>query len=128
MGASMRRLVVLLSAFVLVSAIGAADAQTQQPVKRSSARQKAAQKPAAPPPDTRPRYKRDDTPAAVAATTPAKPTVARRKRTARKTSDGARPQAAAETTRATPRDIAACAQNKDNDAAVAGCTRILHDS
>jgi lipoprotein NlpI len=64
----------------------------------------------------------------VAATAPAKPTVARKKRTARKPSGGAQPQAAAQTTRATPRDIAACAQNKDNDAAVAGCTRILDDS
>jgi lipoprotein NlpI len=124
----MRRLVVLLSAFVLLSAIGAADAQTQHPVKRSSAHQRAAQKPATPPPDTRPRYKRDDTPAAVAATAPAKPAVAHKKRTVRKPADGVQPEAAAQTARATPRDVAACAQSKDNDAAIAGCTRILDDS
>jgi lipoprotein NlpI len=125
----MRRLVLLLSAFVFVSAIGAADAQTQQPIKRTTARQKAAQKPATPPPDTRPRYKRDDTPTPVAAAASAKPTVARKRRTARKPADGARPAAAAaQTARASARDIAACAQTKDNDAAIAGCTRVIDDS
>jgi lipoprotein NlpI len=122
----MRRLVVLLSAFVLVSATGAADAQTAQPVKPASARQKAGQKAATPPPDTRPRFKRDDTPAAVV-TAPAKPAVAGKKRTVRKPADAAQPGAAAQTTRATPRDITACAQNKDNDAAIAGCTRVIDD-
>ncbi len=33
-----------------------------------------------------------------------------------------------QTARATARDIAACAQTKDNDAAIAGCTRIVDDS
>ena len=66
MGASMRRLVLLCSAVAFVCAIGAADAQAQQqPVKQTGARQEAAQKPAAPTQDTRSRYKRDDTPAAV---------------------------------------------------------------
>src|SRR5947207_1064065 len=113
MGASMRRLVLLLSTFVLVSAIGAAQAQTEQPAKRTSARQKAAQKPATLAPDTRPRYKRDDTPAAVAAQ-PAKPVVAHKKRTARKPAGGAQPDAATQTARTTARDITACAQNKDH--------------
>jgi len=125
----MRRLVLLLSAFVLMSAIGAADAQTQQPVKRTTARQKAAQKPATPPPDTRPRYKRDDTAAPVTAAAPAKPAAAHKRRTARKPADGAQPAAAAaQAGRASARDIAACAQTKDNDAAIAGCTRVIDDA
>ncbi len=122
----MRRLVVLLSAVVLAGAIGAADAQTAQPAKPASARQKAAQKPASPPPDTRPRYKRDDTPAPVAAA-PAKPAAAGRKRAVRKPADAGQP-AAPQAARATPRDVATCAQNKDNDAAIAGCTRVIDDS
>jgi lipoprotein NlpI len=125
----MRRFVLLLSAVVLVGAIGPADAQTQQPANRVSARQKAAQKPATPPPDTRPRFKRDDTPtSAPVAAAPAKPVAAHKKRTVRKPADSARPDTAAQAARATPRDIAACAQTKDNDAAVAGCTRIIDDS
>jgi len=119
----MRRLVLLLSALVLVSAVGAADAQTAQPPKPTSARQKAAQKPATPPPDTRPRFKRDDAQAKVAAE-PGKPPVARKKRTVRKPADAAQPDAAAP---ATPRDVAACAQTQDNDAAIAGCARIIDD-
>ncbi|MGB9365341.1 MAG: tetratricopeptide repeat protein [Xanthobacteraceae bacterium] len=123
----MRRLVVLLSAFAFLSATGAADAQTAQQAKPTSARQKAAQKPATPPPDTRPRYKRDDMPAPVAAA-PAKPVVTGKKRTVRKPAGAAQPEAAAQTTRATARDVAACAQSKDNDAAMAGCTRVIDDS
>jgi len=123
----MRRIVVVLSVFFLASAIAAADAQTQQPAKHTTARQQAAQKPAAPPPDTRPRYRRDDTPAPVATAAPGKPVVARRKRTARKPADAAHPDAAGQTARATPRDIATCAQTKDHDAAIAGCTRVIGD-
>ena len=124
----MRRLVLLCSAVAFVCAIGAADAQAQQqPVKQTGARQEAAQKPAVPTQDTRSRYKRDDTPAAVAAQA-AKPAVARKKRTGRKPAGGAEPDAAAQTARAKGRDIAACAQNKDNEAAVTGCTRIIDDS
>ena len=121
----MRRLVVLLSAVVLAGAIGAADAQTAQPAKPARARQKAAQKPATPPPDTphatsatirrhrwRPR-RRNRLPRAGSA-----PCASRR------TPAGGRPAAA----RATPRDVATCAQNKDNDAAIAGCTRVIDDS
>lgn len=125
----MRRLVLLLSAFVLVGAIGLADAQTEQPGKHAAARQKAAQKPAAPPPDPRPRFKRDDTPtAAAAAAASPKPATVTRKRTARKPAGAAPPDAAAQTARSTARDVAGCAQSKDNDAAVAGCTRIIEDS
>jgi lipoprotein NlpI len=122
----MRRFVVLLSAFILVSATGAAEAQTAQPARPASARQKAAQKQATPPPDTRPRYKRDDMQAPVAAA-PAKPAAPPRKRTARKPAGAVKPEAAAPTTRATARDVAACAQTKDNDAAIAGCTHIVDD-
>ena len=124
----MRRLVVLLSAVVLAGAIGAADAQTAQPAKPASARQKAAQKPATPPPDTRPRFKRDDMPApAPVATAPAKPPAASKRRAVRRPADAGQP-AAAQGARATARDIAGCAQTKDNDAAIAGCTRIIDDS
>jgi lipoprotein NlpI len=127
MGANMRRLLLLLSVFVLAGAIGAADAETAQPPKRTHARQKAAQKPATPP-DARPRYRRDDTPAPVATAAPAKPAAGRKRRTARKPADGAQPAAAvAQTARATPRDIVACAQTKDHDAAIAGCTRVIDD-
>lgn len=122
----MRRVVLLLSAFVLTSAIGAADAQTQQPAKRAIARQKAVQKPATPA-DTRPRFKRDDTPAPVVTAAPAKPVVAHKKRTARKPAASAQSDAAAHAARATPRDIATCAQTKDHDAAIAGCTRVIDD-
>jgi lipoprotein NlpI len=120
----MRCLVLLLSTLVFVSAIGAADAQARQ---RVSTRQKAAQKPATPAVDTRPRYKRDDTPAAVVAE-PAKPAVAHKRRTARRPARTVHPDAAAQSARATPRDIAGCAQTKDVDAAITGCTRIISDS
>jgi lipoprotein NlpI len=122
----MRRFAVLLSAFILASATSAADAQPTQPAKPTSARQKADQKSATPPPDTRPRFKRDDAPAPVAAA-PAKPPVAAKKRATRKPSDAA-PPAAAQPARATPRDVATCAQSKDNDAAITGCTRVIDDS
>src|ERR1043165_4397411 len=120
MGANMRRiglllLLLLLSVFFLAGAIDAADAQTTQPLKRNSVRQKAAQKPATPPQDTRPRFKRDDTPAPVVTAAPPKPTLAPKKRTARKPADGAQPAAAAaQIARASVRDVAACAQTKDH--------------
>jgi lipoprotein NlpI len=128
MGANMRRLVLLFSIFAFLGAIGAADAQTQPPAKHRAARHKAAaQKPAAPPVDTRPRYKRDDTPVPVVAT-PAQPGVAPTKRRhARKPAGAAQPNAAAQAIRATARDIAACAQVGDRDAAIAGCTHIIED-
>jgi len=125
----MRRLVLLCSAFVFVCAAGLADAETQSaaPAKRAVAGKKnAAAK--APPPDTRPRYKRDDTPAAVTAA-PAKPAVVqrRRHRVARKPVEGAQPDAVAQTGRSSARDVATCAQVKDHNAAIAGCTRVIED-
>ena len=123
----MRRVVLLLSVFFLAGAIGAADAETAQAPNRTSARHKAAQKPAALSADARPRYRRDDTPAVVAAGAPAEPVVQRKRRSARKPADTVQPDAAAQAARATPRDIAACAQTKDHDAAIAGCTRVIDD-
>src|SRR4051794_35059051 len=123
----MRRIVVLLSAFVLAGAIGAADAQTDLPAKRAGGRHKASQRPATPPPDTRPRFKRDDTPGAVVAAPAKPPAVARKKRSVRKPADAA-PPTADQPARATARDIAACAQNKENEVAIAGCTRVIDDN
>jgi lipoprotein NlpI len=197
MGANMRRLVVLCSAFVFLCATVAAGAQTQPaaPAKqatvakksgakhgaaarRSAAAQKSAAQPAPPPPDTRPRLKRDDLPAAVAApavpvapaassrrapppasraappaaaaavpppadTRPrlkrddlpapvaaapvASPVPAKRHRAMHKPADGAPPAVAAHAPRATTRDVTACAQPKDHDAAIAGCSRVIDD-
>jgi lipoprotein NlpI len=120
----MRRLVLLSSVFAFACVLGTADAQTQSaaPAKRTASKKSAV--PAAPPPDTRPRYKRDDMPVPVAAT-PAKPVVAAKRRVARKPASEQPP--AAQDARATPRDVAACAQTSDHDAAVAGCTRIIED-
>ena len=125
----MRRLVLLCSAFAFVCAVGVADAQTQPPAKRAVAGKKNAAAKAAPAPDTRPRYKRDDTPAAVVVA-PAKPVVVqkRRSRVARKPVKGAQPDATAQTARSSPRDVANCAQVKDRDAAIAGCTRVIEDA
>ena len=122
----MRRLVLLWSAFAFLCVSGAADAQTQPAAspKRAVAGKKGAAT-AAPPVDTRPRYKRDDTPAPVAVA----PLAARpNKRSAR--APGARaaqPDMVAPGAKASPRDVAACAQAKDHDAALAGCTRVIED-
>ena len=121
----MRRLVVFCSCLAFVGAIGAADAQTQAPAPAKRAASKKTTAPAAPPVDTRPRYRRDDIPAPVVAA-PAKPAVASRKRAARKPAAAREP--AAQSMRATPADVAACAQVRDHDAAIAGCTRIVEDS
>lgn len=125
----MRRLVLLCSAFAFLFATGMPDvgAQTAAPVKRAASK-KSSKAAKGPPSDTRPRYKRDDTPAAVAATS-AKPAAAAKKRhrTAHKPAAAAQPNATAQSARATPRDVAACAQVKDHDAAVAGCTRVIED-
>jgi lipoprotein NlpI len=125
MGANMRRLVLLCSAFAFLCATGAADAQTAPAAsgKRTAAAKKGATAPA--PVDTRPRYKRDDTPAAIAAA----PSVAKpKRRAARKPIDGAaQPAAAAQGTKATAADVATCAQVRDQDAAIVGCTRIIED-
>jgi lipoprotein NlpI len=66
------------------------------------------------------------TPVAAA---PAKPAVAqkRRHRVARKPVEGAQPDAAAQIAKSNPRDVATCAQVKDHDAAIAGCTHVIED-
>jgi lipoprotein NlpI len=130
MGANMRRLVLLCSAFAFVCAASVADAQTRPHAKRAVAGKKNAAAKAAPAPDTRPRFKRDDMPAPVAAA-PAKPAAAqkRRHRVARKLGGGApQPDAAAQTAKSSLRDVATCAQVKDHDAAIAGCTRVIEDA
>lgn len=120
------RLVLLCSAFAFLCVSSAADAQTQPAAstQRTAAAKKDAAKPAVPP-DPRPRYKRDDTPAAVAAT-PATPAMTGKKRgrLARKPGD---PQQPGAQSKATARDVAACAQVRDHDAAIAGCTRVIED-
>jgi|GEM_PF-1278125 len=121
----MRRLVLLCSAFAFLCASGTADAQTQPATsaKRAGAAKKGAATPAAP--VDRPRYKRDDTPASVVAAPPA---AAPKRRTVRRpTGYSAEREMAAQGDKAGPRDVAACAQVKDHDAAVAGCTRVIED-
>ncbi len=120
----MRRLVLLCSAFAFLCALGGAEAQTQSaaPAKPSTARKKSTAQ--TPPPDTRPLYKRDDAPAPVVAT-PAKPAGAAKRRVLPKPADTQQP--AEQSARATPGDVAACAQVRDHDAAIAGCTRVIED-
>ncbi len=148
----MRRLVLLCSAVLFVTC--AADAQPRlqrgdapapvETAKPPAAAAKPGQKdqkkearpqPAAankkeaeaakPTPDTRPRYKRDDTPAPVAA--PAAPLAKQIRRSARGPA-GAMPQAAADqSAKASPKDVAACAQVNAPDQAIAGCTRVIED-
>jgi len=122
----MRRLVLLCSAFAFLCTGGAADAQPQpaNAAKRAVGAKKGAAA-AAVPADTRPRYKRDDTPATVVAAPPA---AAPKRRTVRRpTGYSAEREMAARGDKAGPRDVAACAQVKDHDAAVAGCTRVIED-
>lgn len=127
----MWRLVLLCCAFLFI--VGPAHAQrllrgdAPAPVVAAPAKQPAAQKKQAnapkPAPDTRPRYKRDDTPARVAA--PAAP--ARQMRRARKPADGAQPAVADPSARSTAKDVAQCAQVNVPDQAIAGCTRVIDD-
>ena len=83
---------------------------------------------AAPPVDTRPRYKRDDVPAPVVAAPQQPANVAQKRHVRHKPADGTSPTAAAASSaRASARDIAACAQVKDHDAAIAGCSSVIGD-
>ena len=100
---------------------------------RTAVRQEAAG-PAAPAAEQAPRLKRDDTPAPVtAAAQPARTAHAgrRRIRAAGKPRGTAEPPPAAAapaaSTKATVRDIALCAEVKQADAAIEGCTRIVDD-
>jgi lipoprotein NlpI len=121
----MRRLVLWCSAFAFLCASSAADAQAQSAPSAKGAGKKGAAATAAAPVDTRPRYKRDDTPAPVVAAPPA---AAPKKRTARRPAGlSAQPDATAQGARATSRDVTTCAQVRDHDAAIAGCTRVIED-
>jgi lipoprotein NlpI len=139
MGANMRRLVVLCSAFaiaMLAPPMARLTPVAAQVLKRAeekppSARQKgklakdAAKKTE---PDARPILRRaDDLPALV---TPSQPPAKKRARAVRKPTDAAPPasDAAAPTGgRATPKDMLACGQVKLPDAAIDGCSRIIED-
>jgi lipoprotein NlpI len=143
----MRRVALICSALFLVAAANA-DAQPRlkrddipaaaapaaikaekkgKRAKRARVPKQEAAKQAAPEP--RPRLKRDDLPATVA--TPATPPVGHKKRSraARKPGVGPEPQAgeAMKAARASVRDIAICAQTKQPDAAIEGCTRVIDD-
>lgn len=125
------RSVWLCSVLALLLAAQTAEAQTK---RARHAKPESAAKQAAPV-DTRPRYRRDDTPAPVAAA-PAAPSaqpVAKKKRSARHKPAGTPAAAQAATTpakggKATPRDVVACAQDRVQDLAIAGCTRIIEDA
>jgi len=116
----MRLAVLLCSCLAFVLAAGAGQAQTQS---APSAKRAASKKTVLPPADTRPRLRRDDTPAPVAAA-PAK-SASPKQRVARRPGGGQQP--AAENTKATRSDVAACADVRDRDAAIAGCTRVIED-
>ena len=123
----MRRLVLLCSAFAFLCATASADAQTQPATsaKRTVSGKKGAAVTVPPLADTRPRYKRDDAPAPVAATPLG---VTPKKRTVRRPANlAAQPAATDPGARATARDVAACAQVRDHDAAIAGCSRVIED-
>lgn len=141
------RCVAICSALILVFA---SSAHAQSRLKRddtpaaaaAAAQQKAAQPKAAQKnaraakrgtaaagstePDTRPRLKRDDLPAPVTAAAPAA-TATKRKGRGPRNIAGAPEQPGAQTQKASPRDVAACAQTKDHEATIAGCTRVIED-
>jgi lipoprotein NlpI len=122
----------LCSALALLLAAPAAEAQTRR-VK--PARPEAAAKPAVPAADTRPRLKRDDTPAPVVAAPVAQGEVKKKHGARRKPAETPAAPAAAEAatkpgknTTATPRDVIACGQDQVADLAIAGCTRVIEDA
>ena len=105
--------------------------EKEKSAQRGRAAQPAKQQATNPAPvvDTRPRLKRDDMPAAVTAVTPAAPAQPhgkRRTHAATPPQGGGQPGAAA-AVRATARDVVACVQTKQTDAAIAGCGRIIDD-
>lgn len=110
----------------------AATAAPAAPAKQGRDRtvtQEAAKE--APVVDTRPRLKRDDNAAPVTAATPAapQPRGRHRLRTAAKPRGGAEQPAgaAAAPVKSTVRDITLCAQTKQPDPAIEGCTRVVDD-
>jgi lipoprotein NlpI len=129
----MRRLVLLCFAFLFASSSVEAQPLLQRgdapaPVAATPAKPPAAQKKDAaapqPAPDTRPRYRRDDSPAGVAApATPAKQV----RRSARKPANAVQPAGADQSAKSTAKDVAECAQVNAPDRAIAGCTRVIED-
>jgi lipoprotein NlpI len=118
----MRGVALMCSALILIAAAAPADAARR--VKRT-----AAQTTPAKPVDTRPRLKRDDAVVQAAAAPAAQPQPRRKGRLARKPAGGAVPSAAADTrgAKATMKDLAACGQVKQPDAAIEGCGRVIAD-
>src|SRR4051812_12498136 len=123
------------SALALLFAVHAAEAQTK---RVQQAKPEAAAKEAAPVADTRPRFRRDDTPAPVVAAPAAQPVVKKTPSARRKPADTpaapagtastAAAPAAPKSAKAGPRDVVACAQDRIADLAIAGCTRIIEDA
>src|SRR4051794_20904498 len=137
----------LCLAFALLLAGHAAEAQSERvkPSQPNAAQPKAAKPKAATakqsaPVDTRPRLRRDDTPAPVVAAPATQPLVKKKHSVRHKPagSEAAPPAADAaaagakrtgetKPAGATPRDVVACAQDRVGDLAIAGCTRIIED-
>lgn len=126
----MRGVVLFCSLFAFLFATVAADAQSQAAKRRGAAKKTEAAAPA--PVDPRPRMRRgDDATPVTAATAPAVAQKNQKKRSARrKPGQGAQAVAdgAAQGAKPGPRDVAACAQVREPDAAIAGCTRIIEDA
>ena len=104
----------------------AASQQKAKAPKRERATRQAPPGSTAPVVDTRPRLKRDDMPAPVTATAPADAT--KKGRGTRRTVAGPGQQPNAQGPKATAKDMAACAQTKDHDATIAGCTTVIDDA
>ncbi len=110
------------------AAAAAQPAATPQKRAKSAKRAKATRQaapPAAAPVAERPRLKRDDMPAPVTAAAPAAP--ARKGRGTRRAA-AAPGQPGGTGPKASAKDVAACAQTKDHDAAIAGCTAVIDDA
>lgn len=104
--------------------------QKEKPAHRGRPAQPQAQQAAKPAPavDPRPRLKRDDMPAAVAATPAAPAAQPKGKgRSHAATKQGTQTPSAAGSAKATVRDVMLCAQTKQTDAAIDGCGRIIDD-
>ncbi|MBV8838788.1 MAG: tetratricopeptide repeat protein, partial [Alphaproteobacteria bacterium] len=117
---------------VAATAATATLAKKGRGARRGRTARQEAPKEAPPVVDTRPRLKRDDNPVPVTAATPAapQPRWRHRLRTAAKPRGGAeQPAGAAAATpvKSTMRDIALCAQTKQADPAIEGCTRVIDD-
>ena len=103
----------------------AAPQQNAKAPKHERAARRAAPGSAAPVAEPRPRLKRDDAVAPVTAAAPAATT--KKGRGARRTV-AAPGQPGAQGPKASQKDMAACAQTKDHDATIAGCTIVADDA